>query len=183
MKVSAGFTLLELMVVITIVAVLMALGVPSYRYVTNSNRVSAEVNALLGDLQFARSEAIKEGATVTVCPTSNPPATSPVCDAASSEWDQGWIVTSPTVTPNVLRVQQAFANTGDRFLSSGNQKSITFDRNGFANATPALTNAGATIVLKTTPATATSTAWTRCVEIQRGGMIGTARYKQDAVCQ
>jgi type IV fimbrial biogenesis protein FimT len=183
MKVSAGFTLLELMVVITIVAVLMALGAPSYRYVTNSNRVSAEVNALLGDLQFARSEAIKEGATVTVCPTANPPATPPICNPGSTEWDQGWIVTSATVTPNVLRVQPAFANTNDSFLSNGNQTSITFDRNGFANATPALTNAGAMIMLKTTPATATSTAWTRCVEIQRGGMIGTARYKQDAICQ
>jgi type IV fimbrial biogenesis protein FimT len=184
MKVSAGFTLVELMVVITVVAMLMALGLPSYRYVTNSNRVSMEVNTLLGDLQFARSEAIKEGATVTVCPTSNPPATPPICDAASSEWDQGWIVTSPTVTPNVLRVQQAFANTSDRFLSSGNQKTITFDRNGFANATPALAaNAAATIILKMTPVTATSTVWTRCVEIQRGGMISTARYKQDASCQ
>ena len=183
MKVSAGFSLVELLVVITIVAVLMALGVPSYRYVTNSNRVSAEVNALLGDLQFARSEAIKEGATVTVCPTANPPANPAICNPGSTEWDQGWIVTSATVTPNVLRVQQAFANTKDSFLSNGNQTAITFDRNGFANATPALTNAGATIILKTTPATATSTAWTRCVEIQRGGMIGTARYKQDASCQ
>jgi type IV fimbrial biogenesis protein FimT len=183
MKVSAGFTLLELMVVITIVAILMALGVPSYRYVTNSNRMSGEVNALLGDLQFARSEAIKEGATVTVCPTSNPSATPPICNAGSSEWDKGWIVTSPTVTPNVLRIQQAFANTSDSFQSVGNQTSITFDRNGFANATPALTNAGATIMLKTMPATASSPAWTRCVEIQRGGMIGTARYKQDLICQ
>jgi type IV fimbrial biogenesis protein FimT len=183
--VSAGFSLVELMVVITIVAVLMALGVPSYRYVTNSNRVSSEVNALLGDLQFARSEAIKEGATVTVCPTANPTATLPICNAGSgsSEWDKGWIVTSPTVTPNVLRIQQAFANTSDSFQSVGNQQSITFDRNGFANATPALTNAVATIMLKTRPATASSSVWTRCVEIQRGGMIGTARYKQDAICQ
>jgi type IV fimbrial biogenesis protein FimT len=54
MKVTAGFTLIELIVVITIVSILMAVGVPSYRYVTNSNRMSAEVNGLLGDLQFAR---------------------------------------------------------------------------------------------------------------------------------
>jgi type IV fimbrial biogenesis protein FimT len=181
MKVSAGFTLVELMVVITIVAMLLALGVPSYRYVTNSNRVSAEVNTLLGDLMFARSEAIKEGATVTVCPIPNPPANPPICNPGSTEWDHGWIVTSPTVTPNVLRIQQAFANTTDSFLSNGGQTSITFDRYGFANATPALTNAGATIILKTTPATAT--AWIRCVEIGRGGMIETARYKQDANCQ
>lgn len=181
MKVSAGFTLVELMVVITIIAVLLALGVPSYRYVANSNRVSAEVNALLGDLMFARSEAIKEGATVTVCPIANPPADPPVCNPGSTRWDQGWIVTSPNVTPNVLRIQQAFTNANDSFVSTGNQTSITFDRNGFANATPALTNADATIKLQTTPTT--TTAWIRCVEIRRGGMIGTARYQQDANCQ
>jgi type IV fimbrial biogenesis protein FimT len=178
---KAGYTLVEMMIVITIVAILLALGVPSYRYVTNSNRVSAEVNALLGDLQFARSEAVKEGTTVTVCPTNNPMVSQPACAANSTEWDQGWIVTSASANPNVLRVQQAFANTRDSFLSNGNQTSITFDRNGFANATPALTNAGATIILKTTPPTAT--AWIRCVEIERGGMISTSRYQQDVTCQ
>jgi type IV fimbrial biogenesis protein FimT len=183
MKGFAGFTLVELMVVIMIVAVLLALGTPSYRYVTNANRVSSEVNALLGDLQFARSEAIKEGATVTVCPTANPTAALPICNPGSAVWDRGWIVTSPAVTPNVLRVQQAFAKTTDSFISKDNQTSITFDRNGFANAAPALSNAGATIILKTTQAAATSTAWTRCVEIERGGMIGTVRYKQDLRCQ
>jgi type IV fimbrial biogenesis protein FimT len=178
---KAGYTLVEMMVVILIVAILLTVGVPSYRYVTNSNRVSAEVNALLGDLQFARSEAVKEGATVTVCPLADPTASSPSCAANSTEWDKGWLVTSATVTPNVLRIQQPFANPNDSFLSTSNQTSVTFDRNGFANATPALTNAGATIMLKTTPVTATN--WIRCVEIQRGGMIGTARYQQDASCR
>jgi len=181
MKVSAGFTLVELIVVITIVAMLLALGAPSYRYVTNSNRMSAEVNALLGDLMFARSEAIKEGATVTVCPSSNPTASAPVCATSSTTWDQGWIVTSASVTPNVMRIQQAFSNTRDSFQSTGGQTSITFDRYGFANATPALTNAVATIMLKTQPTTVTE--WIRCVEIQRGGMLRTARYKQDTSCQ
>ena len=54
-----------MMVVILIASILLAVGVPSYRYVTNSNRLSAEVNALLGDLQFARSEAIKAESTKT----------------------------------------------------------------------------------------------------------------------
>ena len=67
----AGFTLVELVTVMTIVAVLMALGVPSYQYVTNANRISSEVNGLLGDMQYARSEAIKEGQTVTICSSAN----------------------------------------------------------------------------------------------------------------
>src|SRR5882672_12636130 len=71
MKRQTGFTLTELMVVLAIVAILLSIGVPSYRYVTNSYRMSAEVNGLLGDLQYARSEAIKEGQTVSTCVSTN----------------------------------------------------------------------------------------------------------------
>jgi type IV fimbrial biogenesis protein FimT len=177
MKVYAGFTLVELMVVITIVATLLTIGVPSYRYVTNSNRMSAEVNGLLGDLQFARSEAIKEGATVTVCP---PIANLTACAGNSSRWDQGWIVISANAIPAVLRIQQPFANTKDTFVSTLGETSISFDRNGFASAQPALTNAGVTVKLTTMP---NATQWTRCVEVWWGGMLTTARYQQDPNCK
>ena len=67
-----GLSMVELMVTISIVSILMAIGVPSYRYVTTSNRVSAEVNGLflenLATLYFAdeaggerAAEAFKPG--------------------------------------------------------------------------------------------------------------------------
>src|SRR5438045_5294220 len=68
---QTGFTVTELMVVVAIVAILLGVGVPSYRYITNAYRMSAEVNGLLGDLQYARSEAIKEGQTVTTCDSAD----------------------------------------------------------------------------------------------------------------
>src|SRR4029077_11070345 len=109
-----GFSLTELAVVMAIVAILLAIGVPNYRYITNSYPMSAEVNGLLGDLQFARSEAIKEGRTVTAC-VSRDGAT---CDAGSTTWQEGWIVfqdanNDQTVDPGdaVLRVQGTFAGT------------------------------------------------------------------------
>src|ERR1700745_3875980 len=71
MRRHGGFTVTELMVVVAIVAILLSLGMPSFRYITNSYRMSAEVNGLLGDLQYARSEAIKEGQTVTTCVFTN----------------------------------------------------------------------------------------------------------------
>src|SRR5882757_3251037 len=94
MKVSAGFTLVELMVVIMIGSILMAIGVPSYKYVTNSNRLSAEVNGLLGDMQFARSEAIKEGQSVTVCAS-----TDQLTCSNSTDWHTGWIVLASIGNP------------------------------------------------------------------------------------
>ena len=168
MKNHSGLTLVELLVVITIVAMLLGFGVPSYRYITNSSRISAEVNGLLGDLQFARSEALKEGGTVTVCP---PDTTGKVC-GNSSTWDQGWIVTSLNI--GVLRVQKPFATSKDSFVGTLGQTSISFDRNGFASALPVqAVNHGIVIKLTTTP---NNTNWQRCVETLVGGAIATERY-------
>jgi len=65
-----GFTVIQLMVALTIVATLTGLAIPSYRYITNSSRIAGEINNLLGDLQYARFQAIKQGQTITVCASS-----------------------------------------------------------------------------------------------------------------
>jgi type IV fimbrial biogenesis protein FimT len=163
----AGVSLLELLVVITIGSILFSIGVPSYRSVTNSNRIAAEVNGLLGDMQYARAEAIRRGQTVTVCAST---------DAAScsngTTWQGGWLVFSnpngdTTVDPGdtVLRAQAAFGGT-DTFQASNNVSAVTFNREGFATG---IAN-GALITLH--DATNTS-AWTRCLSITRIGLMAT----------
>src|SRR5215469_11528870 len=87
MRGGAGFTITELMVVMTIVAILLGVGVPSYRYIQNSYRMSAEMNSLVGDLMYARAEAIKEGQPVAVCASSD----GLTCSGATT-WHGGWIV-------------------------------------------------------------------------------------------
>jgi type IV fimbrial biogenesis protein FimT len=179
MRANSGFSLIELMITITVGAILMALGVPSFRYITNANRVSAEVNALLGDLQFARSEAIKEGLSVMVCPAQD--ATLTTCAINSTEWDKGWIVISPTQTPAVLRVQKAFSNAKDSFVAKSGTTSVNFDRNGFAHAVPAMIQGVAVIELTTPPNTLNQ--WTRCVDVAYGGQLTTGHYQQDVNCK
>src|SRR5579862_5580193 len=88
---TAGFTMTELIVTVSIVAILLAIGIPSFKYVTVSNRISTEVNALLGDIQYARSEAIKEGLPVTVCASNNATSANPTCSLGIA-WQGGWIV-------------------------------------------------------------------------------------------
>jgi type IV fimbrial biogenesis protein FimT len=167
----SGFTLIEVLTVITIAAILMALGVPSYQYITNTNRISGEVNGLLGDMQYARSEAIKEGQNVTVCASNNPTALTPVC-SGSIAWQSGWIVFSDANSDHVvngndvvLRVQRAFS-FGDTFNASNATKWVTFNREGFA---PNIGNK-VTITLHAAVANPSST---RCLQISIVGQLTT----------
>jgi type IV fimbrial biogenesis protein FimT len=92
-----GFTLLELMVVVAIVAVLATLGMPSFTRLIQANTVSSTANILLADLRYTRSEAIRRGGGVLMCRSDAPEASHPACSSASSGaagrgWADGWIV-------------------------------------------------------------------------------------------
>lgn len=171
LKRISGFTLLEVLTVMTIVAVLMALAVPSYQYVTNANRISSEVNGLLGDMQYARSEAIKEGQPVTVCSSTNSTTNAPTC-AGSVSWKDGWIVFSDVNgnaafdggADTILRVQAAF-KAGDTFNADNNLKTVTFNREGFA--------LGANRVTITLHAPVPTQGSTRCLQITTVGQLTT----------
>src|SRR5580693_2093144 len=92
---QTGFTMVELLMTIAIAAIVAMIAIPSFQYITNSNRVAAEVNGLLGDLQFARAEAINTGQDVTVCLSAG----GQTCDTTANTWQTGWIVyLNPTGT-------------------------------------------------------------------------------------
>lgn len=83
----AGFTLVELMVVIAVIGVVAALAAPTFSSVANSVRLTTSLNALLSSLMLTRSEAIKRNSRAVVCKS----ATGSAC-ASSGGWEQGWIV-------------------------------------------------------------------------------------------
>jgi type IV fimbrial biogenesis protein FimT len=61
-----GFTLLELMVTIAVVAIMATIAVPSFRDLIQNNRVTTQTNELVTALNFARTEAVKRGRAVGV---------------------------------------------------------------------------------------------------------------------
>jgi len=66
-KSQRGFTLVELMVTIAILAILATIGLPSFQRLIADYRVSSQANGVQGLLQFARSEAVKRRQSVSVC--------------------------------------------------------------------------------------------------------------------
>lgn len=86
-KVS-GFTLLELMVTIIILAIVVSFAVPSFRQTVLESRIGSQINEFSGVIALARSEATKlQGGVVSVCSSTDGAA----CNGGAS-WDQGWIL-------------------------------------------------------------------------------------------
>jgi type IV fimbrial biogenesis protein FimT len=171
---NTGFTLFELVVVIAIVGILAAIGTPTFKYITASNRIAAEVNGLLGDMQYARSLAIKEGQSVTVCASTDQLS----CSGANA-WASGWIVfMDPNINQTVdagetiMRAQPPFTG-GDSFTGGGGGTpaftSATFNRLGYAPT-------GQAAVINISLHDSTNTAqWTRCLAVNPIGSVVTEK--------
>jgi len=87
---SAGFTLIELIITVTLIGVVLSVGVPSFREILQSNRISVQTNELVATLNYARSEAVKRGINVTIC-KANVAVNASTC-AAGVDWENGWII-------------------------------------------------------------------------------------------
>lgn len=130
MKKNSGFTLVELVVTVGIVGLLVGIGIPAMSDLIRNDRLSGQINTLVGHLALARSEAVKRHQPVVICASS---------DQAScgGGWDSGWIVFADpdssgsfTGGDELLRVQQALE--GGNSFNSIPAAVVTYDSRGFA---------------------------------------------------
>lgn len=99
---ARGFTLIELMITIAVLVITLTLAVPSFRNIIQNNRSTALANELSSAINLGRSEAIKRGQEVRVCPR-NPLGTG----CTGNDWTVGWLVRETGAGGAVLRVWDA----------------------------------------------------------------------------
>ena len=154
-----GFTLIELLVVISVVAILLMFAAPSLVTFVQKNRIVSEVSTFSADLKFARSEAMKRGQSVSLCPSSD----GATCLGANS-WQSGWIVfydlnstgAVDAAGDTVVRYRKGWTG-GDTFVATPNLIAVTFGRIGFAS------NLSGRSVTLTAHAQTASAQTTQCV--------------------
>ena len=112
---QSGFTLVELLIVVAIVAILLSLAAPTFREMLVKRSVQAAAETLASDMRFARSEALKRSTRTVICRSTDGAR----CSAVVGSWSEGWIVyvDSSSLAVNTLvpsqdlvKVQQQLPN-------------------------------------------------------------------------
>lgn len=141
----AGFTLLELVITVAVLAIALAIAVPSFQSIVSRNQLTAITNELVAALQLTRMEAVRRNQRVVLCPTTD----GSTCSGAN--WVRV-VVREAETGGDVIR-EFRFTGRGISILGSpsvavGNQ--LSFNSTGFARAgTNAINTAGAIRVCTT----------------------------------
>lgn len=169
MKKNSGFTLLELIVVVALVAIVTAIAVPNMMVFNQNDRLTTNINALIGNLAYARSESVKRSQQVSICVSNN------TTGCTGGGWQDGWIVYIDSdgngnhgAGEEILRVKQALDVSNTLTSTIGNQ--VTYDYRGYAS-----TGAGGSFLLcdgRTGP-------FGKTVSISA---TGRARFQDNSIC-
>jgi type IV fimbrial biogenesis protein FimT len=167
-----GFTLIELMITLAILAIVLGLAAPAMSDFVIRQRVSGQASELMLALAMARSEAVKQGADIAVLPATN----------AGTGWTDGWCVgrldnMTNCADPDRLRnfVAAKGVTLSSNYLQTGTGVTLFFKRDGTC---PNCSN-NFTI---TSPRLKAAGADARCVDISLLGRATIRKITRDTAC-
>ena len=119
LKKQQGFTLIELMIVVGLVAVLAGLAAPQFQTTIQNNRLVTTTNELRGAISFARSEAVKRGSSVVFESTGG-----------TTDWSAGWQVKAGN---DIIREWEALHSDMKLTVAPGGKASLKFNSQGMVD--------------------------------------------------
>ncbi len=130
-----GLTLLELMTALAVLAVLAAIGAPTFREFTRNSAAAATQNALVTALNVARSEAVKRGRPVSVCASTD----GNDCSSDPADWQRGWLAFVDNAIPGSIDaadegIQFWRGPTGDVRVATGPDSFVQYLPDGLTSA-------------------------------------------------
>jgi type IV fimbrial biogenesis protein FimT len=135
---SAGFTMMELIVVLAIVSIVSLIAMPDGSQYRNDTRLRAATNDMVVAMQASRAEAVGRNAATTICVKN---ADSTNC-AGSAGWHEGWIIfVDPDQDANVdggeeiVQIHDPLQGKLTMYGTSGIDKDITFRASGQTSIT------------------------------------------------
>jgi type IV fimbrial biogenesis protein FimT len=131
-----GFTLIEMIITMSIISILTAYGIPNYRAFKLNQTMTQEINRLSSTIRFARSQSIINGEHVILCATQSFTA----CDGIS-QWHGGWMVFADSNRNRLydsndrMLLHENKMNSDLQAVASIHRQKIRFDVTGFATGT------------------------------------------------
>ncbi|MCB1986530.1 MAG: GspH/FimT family pseudopilin [Burkholderiales bacterium] len=133
LAINKGFTVIELLVTLSVAGILLAVAAPSYREFVQESRISAQSNSILSSIMLTKSEAIKRNSPATICPS-----TSGTACTGGTIWSNGWIVFADANSDGVVDAGEEIIQVGAAFPDGNTLQTgpgdlrVTFSANGFS---------------------------------------------------
>ncbi len=118
-----GFTLIEIMTAVVVGGILLAIALPNFTRMAQSNCLTVKANTFVNSLQFTRSEAIKRNSPVTLNASNS--------SDNANEWGSGWNIVDNAVSPPTLREVRPACEKTSIDETGTNSTSMTYRADGF----------------------------------------------------